>query len=189
MKYIIIVPLILFLIPTIGKSQGELDRIINKDSVYIDSLEVVNKNFLMKFEKFYEKNKKLFDNKTYFVIDIMGYKDNDTNAFLLIISLGVDLENDLHWLIENTSGFFRFNDKLVLIPSINNRISVFQRVNKKQFYFNRKERITLEPATNAGYKVRITKRSKIQIRKLYYIKYPHSKVQGLYYKFRYGKHF
>ena len=52
-----------------------------------------------------------------------------------------------------------------------------------------KERITLEPATNAGYKVRITKRSKIQIRKLYYIKYPHSKVQGLYYKFRYGKHF
>ncbi|MGD9493026.1 MAG: hypothetical protein AB7V36_06695 [Bacteroidales bacterium] len=188
MKSIIVVTVFLLIIAAFGKAQDKLVSTF-RDSVDIDSVEVINKKLLLEFEKFYDKNKKSIDDKTYFLIDIMEFKDNDTSSFLLIISIGIDIENDLHWVKENESGFFRFNKRLVLITSLKVNLNLFNRVNKKQFYFNRRENIFVLPTTKAGYKVKKTMISKTLIRRIFYIKYPYTKIQYLCYKIRYGKHF
>ena len=177
----ITIAVFLLIISTIGNAQDKLSKTVFSDSVYIDSVEILDEKILVEIEKFYNKNKKSIDDKTYFTINITGFNVKDTNSFLLTISIGTDIENDLSCIKEGKSAFFRFNKMLVLIIVLDCKLDIFNRVNKKLFYFNRREHVFLLPTTKARYKVKKNKTSEILIRKLYYIKYPCTKIQCLYY--------
>lgn len=169
----LVIAAILFIIPSAGKAQNDLNRTIQKDSVYIDSLVVINKKFLKEFDKFYERNKKSIDINSCFVIFIVGYKENDTSVYCVDISLGNDMENNLQHIRENKSGYFKYKNTLVLIPILIDETCLFLRTSKKLFIFNHKESITYcrgFSQTQVGYKIKKINTSKIKIRKIYYIK-------------------
>jgi hypothetical protein len=192
MKDIILVAVLLFIIPVFGKSQEGLTAPTQIDSVYIDSLEIVNGTFLSKFNEFYAKNEKSIDSNTYFVVLIVRGNENDSNTYWVNISKGNDVENDFQHLRENKSGYYKFKNSLVLIPVLYDEVPIFTRSNKKMFFFGHLEFLRDKYGlthTSVGYKISKNKSSELKFKKLYYFKCPYSKVKSLYYRIRYRRYF
>ncbi len=185
--------IVLYFVPSRCLAQDTINKAVSLECVNLDSLEITNKKLLKEIDTYYNKTKELMDTNSFFRVFINRFEENDSNSYLFYISLGEDLENEMQWVRENKSGYFRYNNTLVLIPFLNDSIGIYKRANKKLFCFNRREFVTTCGGhcskTEAGFKIKKTKASKIKIRKLYFFKSPYSKVKRLFYRIRYRHHF
>jgi hypothetical protein len=180
--------MVVLLIPCIGITQENIKNINLKDTVLIDSVAIINKQFSREFDKFYRRNEELIGIDSYFVVFISHYSEDNSITFLIDVSLRNDLDNYMQNVRENVSGYFIYKNNMVLIPVLYDETGLFIRTRKKQLVFNHKENIAFIRGlsfTHVGYKLRKTQSSKVKIKKKYYIKYPHSKLKSIYYRIRY----
>ncbi|PKP01575.1 MAG: hypothetical protein CVU11_14750 [Bacteroidetes bacterium HGW-Bacteroidetes-6] len=194
MKHLSIIFVVALLnLPLSSKTQIEWNKTLNRECVNLDSIEVVNGKLLREINNFHNRNKASIDSNTCFVIDILPYKDTDRNSYLLVIFLEKNSENDLQWVKENQSCYFRVNNTLVLIPIMNDSLNLFKRTNEqKLFCFDKKEYVINSSGittTQVGFKIKTINNSVIKVKKRFYFKHPYSWVQKMYYKIRYKNYF
>ncbi|PLW93073.1 MAG: hypothetical protein C0592_07490 [Marinilabiliales bacterium] len=196
MKRVFILLLVQFFIGSSLHSQNIQNEIVCRDSVLLDSVKVINEFFLKRVNSFYEKNKNSLDSNSYFLIENMAFKEYDTTSFIVIISIGNDLENDLMGVEEHNSCFFNLFNTLFLVRFLTNRYGIdllFKRTtSNNMFFFNQRKYEAIGnglSSTTAGYRVKLKNNSVSKIKKLYYFNYPTSRLQRFYYRICYRKYY
>ncbi len=187
---------LLFVLLSFQSIGQETDSFLNEQEticVFIDSLEITNKKLLNEFDRFYCRNMELIDSNSYFDAFILNFKEGDSTSFILNISIGIDLENDLQLARRNNSGYFRINNTLVFVSYLNDSIGVYKRVSKKQICFKRREELSNCyghcSESEAGFKITRKSPEKIKVRKLFYFKKPFTDIKRFYYGIRYRYYF
>ncbi|MCF8297427.1 MAG: hypothetical protein K9J13_07800 [Saprospiraceae bacterium] len=187
---------ILFCLPSFVESQNKWDEILHKDSICLDSVEITNKKLENKINKFYLQNKNDIDSNTYLFVNDLTFSEKDTSSFIIMISLRKNLENDLMGLDESNSCYLRINNTLVFVRFFDNRYRfslLFKRTNiHKVFFFNARKYEVIGTGfskTTVGYKVTLNNNEVHKIKRLYYLKYPASRLKRFYYSIRYRNYF
>lgn len=178
-----------------GSSKNNNDKTLTKDSVWIDSVKVKSEQFLQKLSDFYSKSISSIDTNSFLYIFTSSYPE-DTNCFTVYVGIENDLVNELMTVELFGLFYFMIDDVLVLVKfSEDNEIEnlLFKRTTKqRKFTYTNREFIKLKIghySTRAAYEIRKANSSKLKIKKLYYMKYPASRIRKLYYRLRYWNHF
>lgn len=178
---------ILLIFPYLLKAQNES---LKKDSVYLDSVEVVHEKLLQKIHKFYYKNIEDLDSSNYLVAIVISSGDSSKKSLTLDIDFGKDIGNDIQFMQTGRSCYFMIDNTLVLIPWVKESDYIFKKTNKKRkIDFSKKEyvyRTAGISATSVGYRIFTVNNSAVRIKKLYSYKYPYTRLQWWYYKLRHG---